>query len=84
MKDNNLAKKIQNLSPVLLSEGEIEEAGIRFIGVFDCLIKMWSELKNEGCYFDESEFQGTRRRAQLECPKYTPYRICETKKYPDY
>ena len=81
MKKDNLINKIQNLSSVPLSDGKIEESILLFTGVFDCLIKMWSELKDEGCYFDQGEFKGARGRTQSRCPKYTPYRIRQPKKF---
>lgn len=79
MPDNKILN-FSNVSPTPLSPGENEIASQLFCGAMDCLIKMWGELKNEGCYFDKGVIKGARGRTQPVRSKYTPYRIRETKK----
>ncbi len=79
MTDNKILN-FSNVSPSPLSPGENEIAAQLFCGAMDCLIKMWRELKDEGCYFDKGVIKGAGGRAQLGRSKYKAYRIRETKK----
>ena len=51
-----------------------------FFDTLTCLVQMWGELKNEGCYFNKGIIEGTGRRTQPVSTKYSPYRICEEEK----
>ncbi len=74
----SLEKQITDLADS--PEENIEFGVFCFVGAIKGWCELWKGLKNEGCYFDKGVIKGARGQTKLRRPKYTPYRICETKK----
>lgn len=72
----SLEQQIQELAS---PKDSVEYGVFCFAGGMQCLVEMWKGLKNEGCYFDKGIIKGARGQIEPRRPKYTPYRICETK-----